>query len=306
MYLGFTADRLSTSLTRSVALAIFVAAACKSQAQQTGTATATPAVLFETGAAQPEAAFSSSIATDSSVAPLASFGGGSNNQPPPRRYGRPSYNDSTHNPDGSNKWTFAAGAGFTAPVGITHKYLGPSYDLQLGGGRNFNKTYGLLLEFDFHNFGMPEQALNNQLAVYQAYDPSAGYTSLSGTSHVWSFTLDPIIHYYTSDKFGAYVIGGAGFYHKVANFTTPGVYCDISCYNVTYELDKYSSNAFGVNGGLGFTYKLSRFDGERLFGEVRYVWSDNQPRPFSYSTYNLYPANSYKASFIPVVFGVRW
>jgi hypothetical protein len=38
------------------------------------------------------------------------------------------------------------GADFTAPVGIRHKYLTPSYYLQVTGGRNFNKAYGLLEE----------------------------------------------------------------------------------------------------------------------------------------------------------------
>jgi len=37
-------------------------------------------------------------------------------------------------------------ADFTAPVGIRHKYLTPSYYLQETGGRNFNKTYSLLEE----------------------------------------------------------------------------------------------------------------------------------------------------------------
>ncbi len=59
-------------------------------------------------------------------------------------------------------------------------------------------------------------------------------TGLDGNSHIWSFTLNPIVNYYTSDTFGAYVIGGVGFYHKTADFTVPaiGTYCDpfYGCY----------------------------------------------------------------------------
>ena len=62
-------------------------------------------------------------------------------QPPPRRrYGRPNYSDSHSNPDGSPKYTFIVGGGVSLPVGITHKYDTESWGLQVGGGRNFNKT----------------------------------------------------------------------------------------------------------------------------------------------------------------------
>ena len=58
-------------------------------------------------------------------------------QPPPRRrYGRPSYSGGNTNPDGSPKYTFMAGAGAAVPVGITHRYDTPSWDFQVGGGRN--------------------------------------------------------------------------------------------------------------------------------------------------------------------------
>src|ERR1035437_9879924 len=67
-------------------------------------------------------------------------------QPPPRRgYGRPNYASGNSNPDGSPKYTFLGGIGLTMPIGNTHKYETPSYGFQVGGGRNFNKTVGLLL-----------------------------------------------------------------------------------------------------------------------------------------------------------------
>src|SRR6516162_9774068 len=53
-------------------------------------------------------------------------------QPPPRRpYShRPNYSDRTHNPDGSNKYTFAFGGGFTMPTGSSGKELGISWKFQ--------------------------------------------------------------------------------------------------------------------------------------------------------------------------------
>ncbi|MDQ2834296.1 MAG: hypothetical protein M3Y50_11225 [Acidobacteriota bacterium] len=246
------------------------------------------------------------------------FGGG---QPPPRRrYGRPNYNDSRTNSDGSSKYAFVVGGGFNLPTGGTHNYLTPGWNIQAGVGRNFNKTLGLMFQFDYDHFGFQTATLNNLLAQYNsqgATDQSgAPLSQLGGSSHVWSFTLDPIVNFYTSDSWGAYVTGGVGFYHKTANFTIPGVgtYCDYyyGCYQYqsNQTIDKYTSNAFGANGGFGLTYKFSRFANERLFAEARYVWVDNQPKPFDVSGqtayYNAFPQNSARTTFIPVTFGVRF
>ena len=237
-------------------------------------------------------------------------------QPPPRRkYSRPNYSDSHTNSDGSAKYTFFVGGGFTLPVGDTHGYLTTSYDFQAGAGRNFNKTYGVNVQFDWDNFGFQTATLNNQLAIYNSF--GAQISQLGGTSHVWSFTLDPIINFYSSDTFGAYVTGGGGFYHKTANFTVPtlGVYCDFFgfCYQfqANQTIDKYTSNAFGVNGGVGMTYKFSRFAGERFYVEGRYVYTFNSARSFSLgdangNNFNVFPQNSHKTSFIPITFGIRF
>jgi hypothetical protein len=238
-------------------------------------------------------------------------------QPPPRRpYSRPNYNDSRTNTDGSAKYTFFVGGGFTLPVGGSHNYLATSYDFQAGAGRNFNKTFGVQVEFDWANFGFQTATLNNQLAIYNNPPLFANFTQLGGTSHDWSFTLDPIMNFYTSDTWGAYVVGGGGFYHKTANFTIPtiGEECYIyGCftYQANQTIDKYTSNAFGVNGGAGLTYKFSRFAGERFYVEARYVYTFNSPRQFSYGDtngngFNVFPQNSAKTGFIPVVFGVRF
>jgi hypothetical protein len=243
-------------------------------------------------------------------------------QPPPRRrYSRPNYNDSRTNADGSAKYTFVVGGGLTVPTGGTHNYATTSWKIQGGVGRNFNKTFGVIAQFDYDNFGIQTATLNNLLAIYNSLgatdqngDP---LTQLGGSSHDWSFTLNPIINYYTSDTKGAYVIGGAGFYHKTANFTIPGVgtYCDpfYGCYQVeaNQTIDRYTSNAFGVNGGLGFTYKLSRFASTRFFVEGRYVYTFNSQRQFSYGDangngFNVFPQNSAKTSYVPITFGLRF
>ena len=256
-------------------------------------------------------------------------------QPPPRRrYGRPNYADAHSNPDGSPKYTFMVGAGMSTPIGDTHFYQTPSYDFQLGGGRNFNKTVGVMLQFDYDHFGLQGATIANQEYIYNyctvalnaggycapVGPGSGGITQLDGNNHVWSFTVDPTFTLATEGSLGAYVVVGGGFYHKVTNFTLPQTQQACSLYGCGYytvfaNIDHYTSNAAGVNGGFGLTYKMSKFSNERFFVEGRYVFMANENRPgvttatvrnSSLTATNLYPANSHRTTFIPITFGLRF
>lgn len=238
-------------------------------------------------------------------------------QPPPRRrYGRrTNYSDRWHHPDGSNKFTFAAGVGFDLPTGSAGKDLGLSWKFQVGGGYQFNKKFAVLLQYDYDRFGLTGGNLDRQYARYTALglvdDTGApiSFAGLDGNAHMWSLTLNPMYTYYQGDALGAYVIGGGGFYRKTTNFTLPqtGVYCSFFyCYQFTQNqtFDHYSNNAGGVNGGIGFTYRLSRFASQKLYAEARYVWVDNQPSANSVVSY--YPENNKRTGYFPVTVGLRW
>jgi hypothetical protein len=268
---------------------------------------------------------------DDSAAPFnfvdPQYGGGH------QRYGRPRYRGGNTNADGSNKFTFYGGAGLTVPTGNTHTYLTPSYSFQVGGGPQFSKHFALPIEFDWDNFGFQGRTLANQTTIYNTYinlynqnpDPSVGtiapISNLDGSSHVWSFSIDPTYTFYSGEGLGAYVVAGVGFYHKTADFTVPalGEYCDpfYGCYtySANQTIDHYTSNAPGFNAGLGLTYKLSRFSNERFYGEVRYVFVDNSQRAgvtaatasaANVDVANDYPANSNHTSYFPIKFGVRF
>jgi hypothetical protein len=330
MHSTINKNRLATFIGRIAAVTFFLAAAgtLGLQAQQSaGTAPSLPPISLKSSLAAPldlsapdDLNYSSSTGS-AEMANAENFTLSSADQPPPRRrYGRPNYNDSHTNSDGSAKYVFLIGGGFTLPVGGSHNYLAPSYNIQAGAGRNFNKTFGVQVEFDWANFGFQTATLNNLLAIYNslgATDQNGNPLSqLGGNSHIWSFTLDPIMNFYSSDTWGAYVIGGGGFYHKTANFTVPtiGTACDFfGCFQfqANSTIDKYTSNAVGVNGGAGLTYKFSRFAGERFFVEARYVYTFNSARPFSFgnangSGFNVFPQNSAKTGFIPITFGIRF
>lgn len=323
-------NRLSTILTRTAALAFFtVAGTVALNAQQmSGADQALSPINLKTSLIAPLDMSSSSSSDDynynsntgtveTAKAEGFTLFAGEDQPPPRRRYGRPNYSDSHTNSDGSNKYTFMVGGGFTLPTGGTHNYATPGWKIQVGGGRNFNKTLGVMLQFDYDKFGMQTSTLNNQLALYNDLcGEQCGFTQLGGSIHDWSFSLDPIVNYYTSDSIGAYVTGGVGFYHKYTQFTTPSTG---TCYDPYYgyyqctanqPIDWYTSNAFGVNAGFGFTYKLSRWANQRLYAEARYVWTDNSPKPYDVSGdtsyFNAFPQASARTTYIPVTFGIRF
>ena len=257
-------------------------------------------------------------------------------QPPPRRrYGRPRYNDSSHNPDGSSKYAFIGGVGLTLATGNTYHYLNTSYSYQVGAGRNFNKNFSVIAQFDWDNFGYNGRTLANQLFIENAdlaafcnLNPSSpacaggSLTSLDGNSHVWSFSINPVYNFYTHEGLGAYVVAGVGFYHKVANFTTPEIgfaidpFGGVEEFEANQTVDHYTSNAPGFNAGFGLTFKPSRFANQRLYVEGRYVFVDNSQRTgvtvnnlnttLTANSTNLYPANSNRTTYVPIKVGIRF
>ncbi len=249
-----------------------------------------------------------------------------NLQPPPRRrrYGQPNYNDRFHNSDGSNRLAFVAGVGFNIPVGsASSNYLDTNFRFEVGGGVNLSKKLGVLLQFDYDRFGVPGSILTNQENLYGKLDPTdaatGAFQGLDGNSHIWSFTLNPTFNFYQGEKLGAYGVVGGGFYHKVTNFTLPttgeqeDAFGDIFTFTQNQNFDTYTSNAPGVNGGIGVTYKLSRFANQRIFAEARYVHTFNSARlgdptvtGSTGTNFNFYPPNSNETSYIPITFGVRF
>jgi hypothetical protein len=139
------------------------------------------------------------------------------------------------------------------PIGNTYKYETTGYVIQGGGGRNFNKTLGVLAQFDYDHFGLQGSTINNESTLYLG----ATGQGFGGNNHVWSFSLNPTFTLPTEGSLGAYAVLGVGFYHKVTNFTLPGTACaDPYCYYIVTvnqtcgAICHYSSNAPGFSGPI--------------------------------------------------------
>lgn len=330
------------SISRVAAICLLTSSAAGVFAQQTADAAPSanldlshPVLSLQASLKSPlppipaEASSSSSSSAGLPAAPAAELSAGADLQPPPRRrrYGRPNYSDKYRNADGSNRLAFNVGGGFNLPVGsASSNYLNTSYRFQAGGGINLSSKLAVIAQFDYDHFGLPGSVLANQQNLYTVVgDPSqtqnGSFAGLGGSSHIWSLTLNPTINFYQGETIGAYAVAGGGYYHKVTDFTVPSVgqYCDYYGYCYQYQtnqiIDHYTSNSPGVNGGIGLTYKFSRWGNQRLFAEARFVHTFNKARladstlpnqPPGGTPYNLYPPNSNETSYIPITFGIRF
>ena len=237
-------------------------------------------------------------------------GGYDAGQPGPgrRSYGRSRYQDRWHNADGSSKVAFVAGAGLNLPASDTGNYYTDSYTFEVGAGINFNKHFGVLGEFHYDHFGLTGNAITYQYNNYLTYSNATtdDLAGLDANAHVLSITANPILNFSGSDrhsKWGGYVTGGVGYYHKTTNFTLPTQ--EVTYYysyitNATF--DSYSAGGFGANGGGGLTYKLGDFSSNKLFVEARYNWvklntTNNQ---------DFFPYNRLNTQFVPITFGIRF
>jgi hypothetical protein len=212
---------------------------------------------------------------------------------------------------------FEGGFGFSVPIGndtsfsqaaLTAGDLSPSealgYGVTLGGGWNFTKKFGALLEYQFLRQGMSNDYLNALNVAEGSGSSTSGGTSIGGNINTWSLTIDPIYYLPISHKSGVYVTGGGGFYRKVTNFTAPIQECGYYgfCYSIAQTIDHFSSNQGGFNAGAGFYHKVFGQDSNaKLYAEVRYVWVNS---PVANSS-NSGQGEGTEA-LIPISFGIRF
>jgi hypothetical protein len=187
----------------------------------------------------------------------------------------------------ASRFTFDIGGGFTAPVGGTGRYLDNGWNLGAGAGVNMGPYFGALIQTNYNSLGINSGTLNN-----------LGFPG--GDVHVFSATLEPIVHLTPRSHFDLYVTGGGGLYHMYQEFTAPSV-ATITGYNpffgfyaanvpTTEVLSSYSVNKPGANIGAGIAFGTKYR--AKVFAEARYD--------------HVFMGNNRHTDYVPVSFGLRW
>jgi len=184
-------------------------------------------------------------------------------------------------------FSFQISGGFTQPVGNTGRNLDDGWNIQGGAGYNFGPYVGAMIDVGYNSFGVNSTTLQN-LGF-----PDGGF-------HVFSATLDPIVHLNPHGHFDVYVTGGGGVYHVYQDFTQPSVASGLgfdpffgfypTVFPVNQLLASYSVTKPGVDIGAGVALG-TKWHG-KVFAEARYD--------------RIFMGNDRHTDYVPVSFGFRW
>ncbi|HEY7338564.1 MAG TPA: outer membrane beta-barrel protein [Bryobacteraceae bacterium] len=184
--------------------------------------------------------------------------------------------------------TFDFGTGFTTPVNVSADHLDTGWNIQGGVGANFNPWIGAKVQVGYDSMGINRRTLFN-----------IGFPG--GNVHVFSATLDPIIHFNPHSPVGFYAIGGTGLYRRTQEFTAPtittvtgfdpffGLFYPVGI-PTNQVLASYTVNKIGINAGGGFEFGPRRRG--KIFAEARWT--------------RIFLTSNIHTDYVPVTFGFRW
>jgi len=185
------------------------------------------------------------------------------------------------------RWLFNIGGGPAFTLGNMSKFVDTGGHFVVGGGYNFSHIIGVDSEFMWQD--LPVNSSTRHLL---------GTAGATARQYAWTF--NPIIHIPVGQKFGTYVVGGIGWYHRSGETTTPGagVVCDpywswwygCTIGSVDFVTGSRSANSFGENIGAGFTLRLGESHA-KIYTEIRY----------HHAGYN-----KVATQVLPLTFGIRW
>jgi len=189
------------------------------------------------------------------------------------------------------KYSFNVGGGGSLTNGTTSQFArGGGEIVAAGVARNYSKYFGFRADFQFDNLPLR----NSALALAQA---------TGATSHVYTFTLDPIINVPVNKNWSGYAVFGPAYYHRSGKLDSsgavPGTACNGfwswwgTCFNGSIPLDKpylaTHQNEIGLNFGGGIARRLTpKFE---LYGEFRYLHGTGDNRT---------------TDLRPITVGLRW
>jgi Outer membrane protein beta-barrel domain len=186
-----------------------------------------------------------------------------------------------------NRFLINVGGGMGYPQGDLNSFVNSSGSFVAGGGYNLTRYLGVDTEYFWQD-----------LPVNDRFKQVLREPNVRARQYAWTF--NGIARVPIRGKFGAYVIGGIGWYHRSGEATTPsvGVICDpywswwYGCVIGTSDIvtKSKSSNAFGENIGVGFTYR----------------WGESQLKVYTEVRYHHASYNNVSTQLVPVTIGIRW
>lgn len=163
------------------------------------------------------------------------------------------------------------------------------FNLGAGAGINFTPAFGVIGEVGYNDMGLNAAALNAARAP-------------GGSTRILSVTANPIIRFNPRGRFGAYVVGGGGWYRRTLEFTEPtlipvtgfdpffGVFFPAAI-PADQVISSSSQNRGGWNVGGGITAGFRGDSTAKVFAETRYHYLYTDPE---------------RTTLLPVTFGFRW
>lgn len=188
-------------------------------------------------------------------------------------------------------WSYNVGVGANLDSGPTKTFVrGGGVAGSVGVARNANKYLGLRADFMAAN--LPLRSSTLELAQ-----------ASGATSYLLGVTLDPVVNFSVTSKYGGYVLFGPGFFHRTGSLdsdtTVPGSPCNPfwtwwgRCVNSSLPLSgkfvNASQNEFGYNFGGGVTRKMP--SGVEIYAEFRFMHGSH---------------NGITTDVRPITIGVRW
>jgi membrane-associated phospholipid phosphatase len=186
----------------------------------------------------------------------------------------------------------------SVPLRPTSQYVSAGFGVDVGAGYNFDRRNALIGEFMW-NWLYPTDAALQPIRVAVNSPNLGGHGNLFALTANYKFEL-------RGKLLGAYFIGGGGLYHRTASLTRQipdgtnvvcqpvyfwwGYSCSSGIATTSLTLASSNSNAFGANGGVGFTIRV---------GEAPY-------RFYVESRYHYAPSKNINTQLVAITVGFRY
>jgi Outer membrane protein beta-barrel domain len=200
--------------------------------------------------------------------------------------------------DDDPKGNVHLGMPIAAPLNPMARFTDFGWGFTTGGGYNFTRRHAFVTEFMWTHLFVPSSALAPIRAASQ--DPTIG-----GSGNLYAFTGNYRFEL-RGKALGTYFIGGGGLYHRDASLSRKvttgtnitceptwswwGFSCSSGVVTSNQTIASSSSTAVGVNGGIGFTVRVS---------EAPY-------RVYLESRYHYAPTKGVNTQLVSVTVGIRY